>query len=102
MKAQQFVFVFVLLLLAFESYALPNGCLIELKGQFKHQTGDGTSGCFGLDPSDAIKKLKVGKPGIKWTLFSDFGCNGNVVAHGVGKKKFTPSVTAFSVKITCP
>ncbi|CAG8511122.1 4697_t:CDS:2 [Paraglomus brasilianum] len=105
MKAQ-FVILFVVmcLALAFECYAAPPPpvCNIVLQGQFTHQTGDGNSGCFGLDSSDPISSITLGKATTKWTFFSDFGCKGTVVDTGVGDKKFATPIAPNSVLLACP
>src|SRR6185369_2187861 len=55
---------------------------LVLKGEFTHETGDGNSGCFGLDNTDPIKSLSTSKTGTKWELFSGFSCTGTSLADG--------------------
>ena len=72
------------------------------KGQSRHETGDVGGGCYGFDPSDRIRKCTVTEPGTSYVLFSEYGCNGRIVAKGFGKRHFHPRVRFSSVMIKCP
>jgi len=76
--------------------------LIVANGRFKHQTGDGSDGCFGFDKTDRIKEVSVSSPGTSYTLFRKSGCKGAVVATGKDTTTFKPAIKFGSVKLTCP
>ncbi|CAG8644720.1 1111_t:CDS:2, partial [Paraglomus brasilianum] len=81
----QFITIFVIALLALASYTQAQTCKVFLRGNFRHQTGDGmNSGCFGLDETDPTKTILVGRAVTSWTLFSGINCaRGSEIASGV-------------------
>src|SRR5207248_10789693 len=75
---------------------------LVLQGNVRRQTGDGNSGCFGLAENEHITAIRLSRPGIGWTFFSEFGCRGNVLASGNAGTTFSYAVRgARSFQLAC-